>query len=539
MEPKPVPPERQASRRRMLRQGLTALVAAAGFATSLAAAGLSTFRAQGWDQDLLLLPDEAESGDGFGSALAVGDFDGDGYQDLAIGVPDEHLPSASGEVLNAGAVLLLYGSASGLDLARAQAWSQDAPGVLDQAEIDDFFGQELAAGDFNADAFDDLAITALRETLDAHIEGAVHVLYGSALGLSATGDQLWSQSDPAVAGESSSASSFGASLATGDFDGDGFVDLAIGVPVDLEPGSEILGGVNVLFGSAMGLTADGDQHFLAADLGGMEDYTLFGLALAAGDFDADGFTDLAVGAPDDDFVGQSSVGSVRVLFGSGLGLTTDRDLYLLGPQALGEQGKALAACDFDGDGDDDLAIGIPGRDVGASGDAAGSVVLRLGHDGGLLDGGEWHQDTPGIQGVAEANDRFGGALTCGDFDADGRPDLAIGAPSEDVPNDEPDSGALHVLLGAPTGLTAAGNQLWYRSLLPIADASPDDAQERFAGALAAGDFDGNGHADLAIGAPGEWTPFADHAGAVFVLHGFLFADGFESGGLGAWSTHLP
>ncbi|MBZ0089311.1 MAG: integrin alpha, partial [Thermoanaerobaculia bacterium] len=123
------------------------------------------------------------------------------------------------------------------------------------------------------------------------------------------------------------------------------------------------------------------------------------------------------------------------------------------------------------------------------------------------------------------------------FDGDGLADLAIGAPDEDL--SEADEGAVHILFGAESGVTASGDQLWYRNLLPPADFSPTNIEDHFGAALATGDFDGNGHADLAIGAPGEALTTPGNAGAVFTLHGSLFADDFELGDDSRWSTSAP
>jgi hypothetical protein len=513
-----------------------ALALAALLAAPALADGLSTFRAQLWEQQLLQVPDDAEAGDSLASALAAGDFDGDGQDDLAIGIPSEDLGAGEQAITAAGAVVVLYGAPAGLETAGAQFWTQDTPGIADAVDDHEFFGSALATGDFDGDGRGDLAIGVPWEDDAGHSSaGAVHVLYGTPSGLAATDSQLWRQSDPEVLGEPAAHEDFGTALVAGDFDGDGFDDLAIGTEAD---GEERLGGVNVLFGSGAGLTAVGDQYFLGSELGcAGEDTCNFGSALAAGDFDADGFSDLAIGAPADDFFGIEAVGSVRVLFGSDQGLTLERDLYLLGPQELGTQGRALAAGDFDGDGDDDLAIGIPGRDV-AGRAGAGAVALRLGDDGQFLDGGEWSQETPGVLGGAEPEDAFGSALAAGDFDADGRADLAIGVEAEGV--EEPEEGAVNVLRGASVaGLTASGDQLWYADLLPIADPSPADIGDHFGAALAVGDFDGNGHGDLAIGVPGENLDTGGSAGAAFVLHGSLFADGFESSDTSEWSSEEP
>jgi hypothetical protein len=141
----------------------------------------------------------AEAGDRFGEVVARGDFNGDTYQDLAVGVPWEGL--GGGAVPNAGAVEVIYGGAGGLGPAQRQFWSQDSAGVEDAAESGDFFGDSLAAGDFNGDSRADLAIGAIGEDVGSIREaGAVNVTYGSAAGLSATAipDQLWHQDSTSV-----------------------------------------------------------------------------------------------------------------------------------------------------------------------------------------------------------------------------------------------------------------------------------------------------------------------------------------------------
>jgi hypothetical protein len=197
--------------------------------------------------------DGPEPGDLFGSALASGDFDGDGFSDLAIGARGEDV----GSVPDAGAVSVVHGSAAGLQVTDppAQFWTQNATGVEDQAEASDRFGLTLTSGDFDGDGYDDLAIGApFEDVAGARDAGSTNVLYGSPGGLQtiSPADQLWTQDSPGVDDESQPADAFRA-VTTGDFNGDGFDDLLNGVPGESLTGALGAGGANVLHGSPRGL----------------------------------------------------------------------------------------------------------------------------------------------------------------------------------------------------------------------------------------------------------------------------------------------
>jgi FG-GAP repeat len=251
-----------------------------------------------------------EDGDQFGAALAAGDFNHDGFADLAAGAPFEDVGSAT----NAGAVSVLYGSTAGLTTSGGRLFTQVA-GAVEQF---DQFGSALAAGDFNQDGFTDLAAGAPGESVGGAFQaGAVSVLYGSAAGLTTSGGRLFTQ----VAGVVEGGDQFGAALAAGDFNGNGFADLAAGAPFEAVGSRSEAGAVSAIYGSGAGLTTSGSRLFTQV-AGVVEAFDRFGWALAAADFNNNGFADLAAAAPEETVGTLPAAGAVSVLYGTGGGLTT-------------------------------------------------------------------------------------------------------------------------------------------------------------------------------------------------------------------------
>ena len=126
---------------------------------------------------------DVNSGDQFGYSLAAGDVTGDGYPDIAVGVPGEDV----GSVRDTGAVVLLKGSAAGLTGTGAQAFHQSTSGVTGVSEESDYFGRTVALTDVNADHRADLAVATPYEDGAYADSGAVWVLRGATSGLTTTG----------------------------------------------------------------------------------------------------------------------------------------------------------------------------------------------------------------------------------------------------------------------------------------------------------------------------------------------------------------
>ncbi|MGD8244337.1 MAG: hypothetical protein PVI63_04005, partial [Anaerolineae bacterium] len=417
----------------------------------------------------------AEEFDTFGSALAAGDFNGDGYVDLAVGVPGEDTSGVSG----AGVVQVFYSSKGRLSSAGDQIWSQGSSGVEGALEVSDGFGYALAAGNFDGDTYDDLAVGVPREDKGDDIDtGAVNVLYGSSSGLTAMGNQIFDQDDFAF-GTAEPGDLFGSALAVGYFDADAYADLAIGVPFEDWGTTVNTGALNVLYGTSSGLSESGGQMWSQNDAGDTrEAFDEFGHALAVGDFDDNGYDDLAIGAPGETVGSYSSAGAVSVMYSQSTGLGVSPDFwyqdgtYIRDDAESGDHfGYALAAGDFDGNGYADLAVGVPDEHIDFVGDA-GAVNVLYGQWNGLsVDFGSqfWHQDI--LEGTAEEEDNFGRSLAAGDFNGDGRDDLAVGVPYEDI-SDAGDAGAVNVIYGFGGGL-GASHQYWHQDTSGV----PGDAEE--------------------------------------------------------------
>ena len=188
---------------RVQRTMIGALVAVLLLTAGQAMAQLTSEGNQFWSQDSDGIAGKAEEFDFFGDALAAGDFNNDGFEDLAIGVPFEDIGGILIDSDFAGVVNVIYGGPPGLAAPGNQIWHQDSDGIAGVADFLDFFGDALAAGDFNNDGFEDLAIGVPGESFGIirdRSAGAVNVIYGGPAGLAAPGNQIWHQDRPGIAG---------------------------------------------------------------------------------------------------------------------------------------------------------------------------------------------------------------------------------------------------------------------------------------------------------------------------------------------------
>ncbi|MEU9893001.1 FG-GAP and VCBS repeat-containing protein [Streptomyces phaeochromogenes] len=430
-----------------------------------------------------------------GSADAQDDFNGDGYADLVVSAPDATISSKT----KAGYVAVTYGSANGVSAANKKLVSRSTSGVPGSATASERFGTNFTKGDLDGDGFSDLVISGGKA-------GSV-IMWGSASGLtggtaiakygqsptagdfdgdgktdlalfepvSSFGDEAPSSAAAVWKGpisragqptatlpvldkadwwgydadDASCATNGGceedgdsisgpfASSETGDINGDGKDDIVVW---DYQ-GDGVWGNRLLLGGGATGFKrgwAPGDGAGNTVGTG-------------IGDVNNDGFDDVVVG---NYWTGDK----VQIAFGSASGLSEERvqifDQDLPGFPGVEEEGDGIGSTvsvgDVNGDGFADIALGIPGEDIGDIYDA-GSIALVPGSATGVTGAGTqtFHQNTAGVPGVAENKDEFGVSSALVDVNGDGHADLAAGSTAENEQN-----GAVWVLNGTASGLTA-------------------------------------------------------------------------------------
>jgi FG-GAP repeat protein len=448
--------------------------------------GLTAGGDQFWSQDSPGIAESAGSNDYFGRSLATADLNGDGFTDLAVGVPQEDV---TGSMTDDGGVNVIYGSPTGLTASGNQFFSQDTAGILGQAEPAEQFGNSLAAANFGGSSHADLAVGSLADNTAAPGHGSVNVVYGSPTGLTASGDQLWTQDSAGIFGSAERGDAFGWSLAAANFGESSHADLAIGVPFE-SLAATTDGGVHVIYGSSTGLTASGSQFWnqdSAGIFGRAESGDHFGESLAAANFGDSFHADLAVGVPLENLAAVDD-GGVNVIYGASSGLTAAGNQFwgqdeagIFGRAEPGDHfGESLAAANFGGNSQADLAVGVPSENFAANDD--GGVNVIYGASGGLTAIGDefWGQNEPGVLDEAQADDRFGSSVAAANFDGNSQADLAVGVPGEDFGST--DDGGVNVVYGAVSGLDADGDQFWGQDSAGIVGVG--EVGDRFGASLA-------------------------------------------------------
>lgn len=397
------------------------------------------------------------------------------------------------------------------------------------AEAGDY-ADALAVGDFNGDGVRDVALAAaFADGPDnARLDGGEVYVFLGPFAPGQKRDAAKGEEDVTISG-AAAGDQAGRGLAAGDFNGDGTSDLIVGAPYAHRPAGMMDAGADagaayVLFGSSswgrdvttIDLAAGADLAVYGANSG-----DLLGFAVVAARLNGDAADDLVIGAfwadgPQDE---RDMAGELYVVYGaSGRGGAIDvaaaeEDVVVYGASAGDRLGEGVGAGDVNGDGVDDLILPAPFAASKTGVAAAGrTYVIYSGNDAPgrrTIDLAEGNSG-PVVYGVDEG-DQLGHVVAAGDVDGDGRDDVLLTAVSADGPGNTVDLAGEAALVLAKT--LAASPEV------DVAVGGADavfygaDVQDRMGRSAATGDIDGDGRAEVILGAPGGAGPLEDAAAA--------------------------
>ncbi|MBK8283769.1 MAG: FG-GAP repeat protein [Ahniella sp.] len=403
------------------------------------------------------------------SVANAGDLNGDGIQDMAVGV----VGYSNGET-SEGAVMIYFGFGNGVE--------PSADAILEVNQANARFGATVAsAGDVNGDGFDDLIVGAPLFDASGADDGRAFLYFGGSGAFDTTPD--------ATLGLNQASAFFGVSVAgAGDVNGDGFADVLVGSS-GFDGAATNTGAALLYFGGAGAFNTTVDAN-LQSTVGGVR---LGSSVAGAGDVNGDGFADIVIGSP---FFanGQANEGAAFLYFGGAGAFSTVVDAQFEINQADAELGTQVgSAGDVNGDGFSDVIIGSLRYDNGQA-DEGGAFVF---YGGSTVNNGV----DATLEGNQAAAAMGSGLASLGDINADGFGDIAVGAALFD--GFSTDSGQVFVYLGAGSGISTTAYKQFDTGLSQPA---------RLGFSLSGGDFNGDGYTDLITGMP-DFTAASPTRGA--------------------------
>ena len=342
------------------------------------------------------------NGNRFGQAVAAGDVNNDGYDDILIGAINYN--DVNGIYNADGAVYLFYGKSSGFSSSSSIANEMDnsrASRFKERASLK--LGSQIEIKDINNDNYEDIIIGAENSSRNGGASGSVFVVYGTNTIFSSTEniETIVSNGEGLIIKGASSSNRIGTSVSSGDVNNDGINDILFGAAT-LNKAYVVYGKSNLPSTIEMSAFADSIGFTIESDIAGQR----IGYSIASGDLNGDSIDDVLIGAYYSDING-TDTGTSYIVFGKkssfdeGINLTNlkaQEGIVIYGINNYDRIGEKVAVGDVNNDGKADALIGSSGSDP--NGSSSGAVFAYFNSPTLTLDVSEGSLSLDGIDDYA-------------------------------------------------------------------------------------------------------------------------------------------